>query len=159
MSFENPDMSAPLDESGSLGGMEHFDTAVSVSRIVATLRARADTVESGLREIPFKDIEAGPGECLWAIATSSEAVFELEKIFKSHHTAEWSRLYSSEYDENHGLVSAVDSDNGMAFIGHLISFDPITKKVWIYNRERYTRLRYDYGIDVFRDPTENQGQQ
>jgi len=41
--------------------MEHFDTAVSVSRIVATLRARADTVESDLREIPLKDIEAGPG--------------------------------------------------------------------------------------------------
>jgi hypothetical protein len=159
MSFENPDMSSPPDKSGSLVGMEHFDTAVSISRIVATLRAKADTVESRLREIPFKDIEAGPGERLWAVATSPEAVFDLEKILKSNHTAEWSRLYYSEYDENHGLVKAVDSANGMAFIGHLISYDSITKKVWIYNRERYTRLRYDYGIGVFRDPNGNHGQQ
>jgi hypothetical protein len=159
MPFENPDMSSPPDESGSLEGMEHFDTAVSISRIAATLRARADTVESGLREIPFEDIEADPGERFWAFATSPEVVFELEKTVRTLIPNEWSRLYSSEYNERHGLVQAVDSANGLAFIGHLISYDPIAKKVWIYNRERQTRLRYNYGIDVFRDTLGNQDQE
>jgi hypothetical protein len=148
MTIENPEHFNDFERQDLLTKLAYFHTAVRMGQIAADLRAEAKRVEDCLWEIPFSDIKLGPGKQFRAIVDQVGAKFAVELTLNTGVIHEWCKLFFSEYTERYGLFEDKDSENGFAFIGQQMSYDPISKKVWLINQDSNTRLHYQEGIGL-----------